>query len=1035
MVATRRGAKTALEEAPAPSNILNAPPKRGGKKKADIEGDTEAAPVATKATKRKAKAELEADAPPMVKKAAVKKAAEPVPAASKTTKRKAKSEPEADAPPMAKKAAVKKATKPVSAATKRKAQAEPEADAPPMAKKMSVTAKIARDAKAEMPAALKRATRGRKAEETVAEEEPAPAVVNRAIKPATTRARKIPAKKAAIVEEPVAVGEDVVEEVPKPASRTRRAPAKKAAVIEEAELVKPAARTRKAAAPKLTAPTPVLAPGVTHEGHVVALEQDSPLKAPARKPTKKAAAPAPVPFIPAIPEVEQIEEPFTEFPGVSSTPGRFAQDFTTRRAMRELPNYPSTPAHISAPISSKAAMAELPGYPQTPAHIQAPMSTKAALAEMPSYPNTPAHIKVPSPALEVMDEIHEESETSIQDDGAMEGNDEHAVDTSNEAAMNELPDYPTTPAHIAAPLSSKDALEALPDYPMTPAHIRAPLANKDALDELPGYPKTPAHVQVPQVSSEAPVELADDSHTPIKNTPSPTAAVTQELAIAESTTPIGITSPVQQVMIENSTTPEKMASTPKAGNVPATAVGDPSTPTEISSPITEGNFLSGTPRVPENITWGITDQEAFEELPEDYPTTPDHIKAPVSIKDTLAELPGYPKTPAHIIAPMTPRRALAELPNYPTTPAMAMEAAIQEEISASVKKQTPSPLAKKQTPLAFPQREDNSFSIAHDDSEMTDVSNMDSEIPETMSKFSIAPLQLAAVPTLAPPTQLATTLSAQEPASPIKSALRSPQKMNFKTPKKAVTWDDPEENGVSLLNEGPLGGMTFLVDVTRKGKDQEFLFRHLLEDLGAKVVQDWESGTISHVIYKDGNNSTLQKIVASNGAIKCVNVGYALDCEAQRRRLDENPYLVDLSITIPDPPKPVAAMRTYTPMRTPSQNKVATPSVCTSLPATPTSSELDRSMVIDDDKENSEIGLFFRLDDDFREIRSVPPKKSRYLFARSPIKTPSQPKFLAQTPIKPQSVMQPATVAGKKRSMEESFPSILSASPKKLRFT
>ncbi|KAH9868597.1 hypothetical protein J1614_007669 [Plenodomus biglobosus] len=950
MVATRRGAKSALEGAPAPSNTLNAPPKRGGggggKKKAIVE---------------------EAAAP-----------------ASSTT------------------------------ATKRKAKAEPEADAPAMTKKTAAGRAAKAEAKAEpAPAAPKRATRGRKAE-TVEEEEQEPEVAKRVIKPATTRARKAAAK--AVVEE------DVVEEAEKPASRKRKAPAEKAAankkakapVDEEVEAEKPAPRTRKAAPRKACAPTPVLAPRATRGRNVAAPPQDSPLKAPARKPTKKAAAALPAPVTAAMAEPEPIEEPFTEFPGVPSTPAPFAQDFTARRAMRELPQYPNTPAHIQAPISSKAAMAELPGYPKTPAHIKAPISSKAALAEMPDYPKTPTHIKAPSPIAQAMAVIPEESETPVEADATVEDmavsedtmaiDNEIVLETSNEEAMHELPDYPTTPAHIAMPLSSKDALKALPAYPETPAHIKAPLANKDALNELPGYPKTPAHIQGAPASSESRVELPEDSHSPINNASSPTAASAHEPAITGSTTPTRIASPVQEVAIETSATPKSVASTTKAGSVAATPLAEPSTPTELSSPITEGNFVSGTPRMPANITWGVTDQEAFEELPE-----------------------GYPATPAHITAPMTPRRALAELPNYPTTPSMAIEAAIQEEICASVKKQTPSPLAKKQSPFVVKGLEDVSFSFAHDDSEMTVVTDMDSEVPgETTTKVALAPPQLAA------PPQLNAAISVPEPASPIKSALRSPKKIDPKTPKKAVTWDDPKLSDRSPSNKGPLQGMTFLVDVKRKGKDQEFLFRTLLEELGAKVVQDWESAVISHVIYKDGNRSTLRKIIASKGAIKCVNVGYLLDCEKELKRLDENPYLVDLSIPIPDSPKPVIV---YSPMRTPARYRAAGPCAPRSLPTTPTSSELDRSMVVDDDKENSELGLFWTLDENFREIRTMPQKKSRYLFAKSPIKTPSQPKFLAQTPIKPQSVLKPATTAGKKHSMEESFPSIIGAPPRKPRFT
>ena len=111
MVATRRGAKKAPEVAAAPTNTLNAPPKRG-------------------------------------RKAAVKEATEPAPAPAKPTK---------------------------TTAAKRKTKAEPEDAEQPMAKKTVIiraarSVKVAAKA-APAPAAPKRATRGRKVEQTAVVEE------------------------------------------------------------------------------------------------------------------------------------------------------------------------------------------------------------------------------------------------------------------------------------------------------------------------------------------------------------------------------------------------------------------------------------------------------------------------------------------------------------------------------------------------------------------------------------------------------------------------------------------------------------------------------------------------------------------------------------------------------------------------------------------------------------------------------------------------------------------------------------------------
>jgi len=942
MVATRRGAQSAPDTAHARSNTLNAPPKRGGRKTTVGEG---------------------AGSAPSVSK--------PIRAtASAASRRKAKTEPEADEPHMARKTttAVKKTTR----APKVDADTEP------------------------APAAPKRMTRGRKAEEHAVADEAV--VIEEAVKPATTRGRKAPAKKA-------------------PAPKQTPASIVQESFVDRAELAEPVSRVRKALVPKAVAPAPAIAPRATRGRNVAAPPQNSPLKAPARKPTKKAVAAATAIETPVItPAPEPIEEPFNEFPNIPSTPAPFAQNFTARRAMKELAQYPSTPVHILAPMTNKTAMTELPGYPKTPGHIKAPITNLAALAEMASYPNTPAHIKAPNPIAQVITNIHQEPKKSdsfmapIETEGVgnMDIDDENRMDIDGEERMD------TNDQGVIA-------IRELPDYPATPEHIKAQISNSDALRELPDYPKTPVHIQAPTVPCESPTMMHEASQISPKVASSPETASAHELAVA---TPNHITSATQDATEVALATPKSVVSKLEEDNAVATPPAQLATPGNASSPISEAYFESGTPRMPANIIWGDTNQEAFGELPAGYPATPAHITAPISTKAALAELPEYPKTPAHIAAPMTPRRALAELPSYPTTPAMAMEAAIQEEISASVKKQTPSPSAKTQSPLNIPVLGDVSFSSAH--SELSEAMHNESEVSEApMPKMTLAPVQLTA------PPKLSATFSAPEPASPIKSALRSPQKNDTKTPKKAVTWDDPDESGLSFMYGGPLQGMTFFVEVMRNGRDQSYLFSTLLVDLGAKVVREWENTGITHVLYKDGNKSTLEKVIASKGAIKCLNVGWVIDCEEKRTRLDENTYLVDLSMAMPASPKPVSPKpatipRTFTPMRTPANQ-----SLPLAIPTTPTSSEFDRSIVLED-KENCEPGIFFDCFDS-NEPRTVPHKKSTFLFSRSPIKTPSQPKFLMNTPIKPKSAMKPFSTVGKKRSLEHSFPGVTMAPPKKLR--
>jgi hypothetical protein len=1138
MVATRRGTKVAPEAAPAAST-LSAPPKRG-RKMAIVEEATETAPAATKATKS-------------------------------TTRRKAKAEPTPEPEPVVEEAPTVKKTRATRAA---KTETIEEAPAP-VAPKRATRGRKASTPIVEEPA-VEEATEG---EESEVPQEPVKIQV-------ATRARKAPVKKTpakkaepAVVEEPVAeeeeevprtatrmrktvtIQEPVAEEAPKPASRARKAPIKKAPAAKAvdapaventiaAEPIKPASRARKTAAPLDTAP--VLAPPsrATRTTRNAELPPPSPLKAPARKPTKKATPakpakivveePAPVDAMDVdeliVEEIvaapEPVQEPFTEYPAVPSTPAHFAQPLTNKRAMFELPQYPKTPAHIVAPITSRAALAALPGYPKTPAHIRAPISNKAAMAEMPGYPKTPAHIKAPV-----------------------------AASPDTDVLMTELPEeYPKTPAHIKAPLAAKDALNELPGYPETPAHIKAPLSSRQALAELPDYPKTPAHIlaqsrlsiieeasmeitltpqpgmppvaffSVPQTPAAqcSPAHIAkkeiftpqgatpavvfhapctpraqsSPEHVAVKETFTPPTA-TPAIVFHAPTTPRAQSSP-EHVAIKEIFTPATAApavvfqapTTPRAQSspehvavkevfTPATeeaeveevAIAAVVSPSQAVTPVRDNTpeIVQRTPAVrftapstpraqsspehvaPKEIFTPFTAAPAVElKAPSTPPaqTSPEHI----ANKENFTPPSAAPVTPVR--AASANRKVLGELPDYPTTPALAMEAAIQEEIRASAKKQTPSPSHFSTHDASFDEASEvNDLSI----SELQNENTPAAEKPQPQ----FAPLQLKPL-TLAPPTTKTpffapptftpsvftprassslfsapaqkspaktatfapgTNFSASTMVSPMKSSLRSPVKSSLrspekrrtsKTPKKAVTWDDSEEEK-SLLFDGPLQGLTFYVEVmSDSGKNQSFLFETLLMDLGAKIQKEWSDAAITHVLYKDGSHDTLKKVVASKGAIKAVNVSWALECDASKKRVDETRYLVNLAAALPASPK--VSMVPCTPAKTPS--KYALPaSAERSQPATPTSSEFDRSFNADD-KENSELGIYFEPDGKMA-VRTLPQKKSNFLMSRSPIKTPSKQRMMTATPMRPFSTT-------KKRSAEV-FAGITMAPPKKLR--
>ncbi|KAH7079099.1 hypothetical protein BKA63DRAFT_409671 [Paraphoma chrysanthemicola] len=815
--------------------------------------------------------------------------------------------------------------------------------------------------------------RGRK--KAVVEEVAAPAPVESKPTKATATKRKAKAEPED-VELPVAKkptantkatrGTKVATKVePKPAVPKRATRGKKAAepvVEEEPEVVeeapKPVATRRKAAMKKTVAAKAELPPVVEEpaeepiaEEPIVEEEAPKPAVRGRKAPAKKAAA------------VKNIiaEEPVAVEPVKPAV--------RARKAAVPKPSLPASAA-TSRPTRGRAAIVAPQDSPlKKPARKPVKKAATVATKTEPAPATAPALSPV-------------QVEESFSQFPGYPSTPAHIVaPLSSRRAMAELPQYPNTPAHILAPISSKDALAALPDYPRTPAHIVAPMGTKAALAELPSYPKTPAHIQAPISVQAAMAELPGYPKTPAH-----------------------IAAPVLLMDADNDVIMEDVSE-------------HVDTPVEVGVIISNEvamKELPSYPNTPANIKAPMATQEALKELPE-YPKTPAHIQAPMSSRKALAELPidCYPKTPTHIAAPVSNKDALAELPSYPATPAMALEMALQEEITASVKKQTPSPLHR--ASLA---------DISFDFDEGSQLTNEDSvEVDDEPSAAEPVPkLQLA-------PIKLSATLPVPDMASPKKSALRSPQKFEAKTPKKAVTWDDKDESDLFLYDGArPLQGLTFFVDVTSNGKEHNYVFIQLLEDLGAKVPRQFEDG-ITHVLFKDGGVPTLEKVLASKGAIKCVNVGWVLECESNKKRVDEAPYLVDLSPAMPESPSPVKTLNPFTPARTPSRYALPPSSQCKSIPTTPTSSEFDRSINMDDDKENSELGLFFqdKLGVSAQAPRTCPPQKTSFLFSRSAMKTPSKPNFLGDSPLKPFSTT-------KKRSHESSFPSIsMSGQPKKMR--
>lgn len=119
-------------------------------------------------------------------------------------------------------------------------------------------------------------------------------------------------------------------------------------------------------------------------------------------------------------------------------------------------------------------------------------------------------------------------------------------------------------------------------------------------------------------------------------------------------------------------------------------------------------------------------------------------------------------------------------------------------------------------------------------------------------------------------------------------------------------------------NPALLRGAVIFVDVrTSDGADASSIFVDLLTQMGASCVKFWawdpngsnnstlgeDEGTmleskvgITHVVYKDGERRTLDRVRQSNGVVQCVGVSWVLDCERENEWLEESPYSIDTGI-------------------------------------------------------------------------------------------------------------------------------------------
>ncbi|KAJ5163391.1 uncharacterized protein N7500_005221 [Penicillium coprophilum] len=147
-----------------------------------------------------------------------------------------------------------------------------------------------------------------------------------------------------------------------------------------------------------------------------------------------------------------------------------------------------------------------------------------------------------------------------------------------------------------------------------------------------------------------------------------------------------------------------------------------------------------------------------------------------------------------------------------------------------------------------------------------------------------------------------------------RSSVKAPVMAAPSTPATTASPSKKPRRSISTEQKA-LHGAVVHVDVhTTEGEDASGIFVELLQQMGARCVKSWSWNPrsslspvddvepkdfrvgITHVVYKDGGLRTMEKVKKAAGLVKCVGVGWVLDCERENQWLDETPYAVDSSI-------------------------------------------------------------------------------------------------------------------------------------------
>ncbi|KAL4887968.1 hypothetical protein BDV59DRAFT_151969 [Aspergillus ambiguus] len=280
--------------------------------------------------------------------------------------------------------------------------------------------------------------------------------------------------------------------------------------------------------------------------------------------------------------------------------------------------------------------------------------------------------------------------------------------------------------------------------------------------------------------------------------------------------------------------------------------------------------------------------DIFEGGMEHTPASSSKGNSPVNHPPSLHEVPSEEeKENQNILLPA------------PTTPAKSLDNQMRTFHTVS---KVPLKPEGQLSPLKMPRKRGRSLSMTSPVRSSPRIRNIIASRQQSPAPSPSPRPQRVATPRLQPGDNSRIRRSGSQHTRPIRATSRSPSPS--KTPGRNI-------NACGQV----LRGAVVYVDVhTTEGEDASGIFVELLNQMGARCVKNWgwnpraslcpleehepKEGRIgiTHVVYKDGGVRTLEKVRQARGVVKCVGVGWVLDCERENKWLDETHYAVDSTI-------------------------------------------------------------------------------------------------------------------------------------------